>query len=120
MTLEQRFHAVMECLGGTAKTEVAARYGVSRQPIHNWLARYAAEGVRRGRQRGGRRAGRRAVSGMGGLAGQLPVVAGPLCPWQIGGYRIMRVFPDYGICGGDAGDDGSRAHTARGGAHPTG
>jgi hypothetical protein len=44
--MEQRFHAVMECLGGTPKTEVAARYGVSRQTIHNWLARYAAEGVR--------------------------------------------------------------------------
>nr|WP_256487491.1 IS481 family transposase [Micromonospora sp. CPM1] len=43
--MEQRFHAVMECLGGTPKTEVAARYGVSRQTIHNWLARYAAEGV---------------------------------------------------------------------------
>ncbi len=44
--MEQRFHAVMECLGGTPKTEVAARYGVSRQTIHNWLARYAAEGVK--------------------------------------------------------------------------
>ncbi|MEV4418009.1 IS481 family transposase [Catellatospora sp. NPDC049609] len=43
--LEQRFHAVMECLGGTPKTDVAARYGVSRQTVHNWLARYAAEGV---------------------------------------------------------------------------
>ncbi|GAA1602204.1 hypothetical protein GCM10009679_02360 [Saccharothrix algeriensis] len=43
--LEQRFHAVMECLGGTPKTEVAARYAVSRQTIHNWLTRYAAEGV---------------------------------------------------------------------------
>jgi hypothetical protein len=37
--MEQRFHAVMECLGGTPKTEVAARCGVSRQTIHNWLAR---------------------------------------------------------------------------------
>jgi len=36
--MEQRFHAVMECLGGTPKTEVANRYGVSRQTIHNWLA----------------------------------------------------------------------------------
>lgn len=44
--MEQRFHAVMECLGGMPKTEVAARYGVSRQTIHNWLARYAAEGVK--------------------------------------------------------------------------
>ncbi|RAO54971.1 hypothetical protein LUPAC06_04273 [Micromonospora saelicesensis] len=44
--MEQPFHAVMECLGGTPKTEVAARYGVSRQTIHNWLGRYAAEGIK--------------------------------------------------------------------------
>ncbi|GAA2387599.1 IS481 family transposase [Dactylosporangium salmoneum] len=44
--MEQRFHAVMECLGGTPKTEVAARYGVSRQTVHSWLARYEAGGVR--------------------------------------------------------------------------
>ena len=44
--MEQRFHAVMECLGGTPKTEVANRYGVSRQTIHTWLARYAADGLK--------------------------------------------------------------------------
>jgi transposase InsO family protein len=44
--MEQRFHAVMECLGGTPKTEVAARYGVSRQSVHTWLARYAAGGIK--------------------------------------------------------------------------
>lgn len=44
--MEQRFRAVMECLGGTPKTEVAARYGVSRQSVHSWLARYAAGGIK--------------------------------------------------------------------------
>ncbi|GAA2611451.1 IS481 family transposase [Dactylosporangium fulvum] len=44
--MEQRFHAVMECLGGSPKTEVAARYGVSRQTVHSWLARYAAGGIK--------------------------------------------------------------------------
>jgi transposase len=44
--MEQRFHAVMECLGGMPKTEVAARYGVSRQSVHTWVARYAAGGVK--------------------------------------------------------------------------
>lgn len=118
--MEQRFHAVVECVGGTAKTEVAARYGVSRQPIHNWLARYAAEGVRRGRQRVAVALAAVPYLAVAGWLLGSPVVAGPLCPWQIGDYRVMRVFPDYGSCGGDAGDDGSRAHTARGGAHPTG
>jgi Transposase and inactivated derivatives len=44
--MEQRFHAVMECLGGAAKTEVAGRYGVSRQTVHAWLARYASDGLK--------------------------------------------------------------------------
>ena len=36
----------MECPGGAAKTEVAARYGVSRQTVHAWLGRYASDGLR--------------------------------------------------------------------------
>ncbi|GIF78622.1 hypothetical protein Asi02nite_81400 [Asanoa siamensis] len=32
--------------GWHSEDEVAARYGVSRQTIHNWLARYAAEGIK--------------------------------------------------------------------------
>ena len=35
--VEQRFHAVMEVLGGSPKTEVADRYGVSRQTVHTWM-----------------------------------------------------------------------------------
>ncbi|MBB6344320.1 transposase [Nonomuraea muscovyensis] len=32
--VEQRYHAVIEVLSGVKVTEVAARYGVSRQSVH--------------------------------------------------------------------------------------
>ena len=41
---EQRHRAVLEVLDGAAVTVVARRYGVSRQTVHRWLARYAGEG----------------------------------------------------------------------------
>ena len=41
--VEQRYHAVMEVLtAGATKTDVAARYGVSRQSVHEWICRYEA------------------------------------------------------------------------------
>lgn len=44
--VEQRYHAVMEVLGaGASKTEVAARYGVSRQSVHSWVRRYEEGGL---------------------------------------------------------------------------
>jgi len=43
--VEQRYTAVTEVLGGMPVTEVAARYGVSRQSVHGWLRRYRAEGL---------------------------------------------------------------------------
>jgi transposase InsO family protein len=44
--VEQRFNAVMEVLrDGLKVTEVAERYGVSRQAVHGWLRRYAAGGL---------------------------------------------------------------------------
>ena len=44
--VEQRYHAVMEVLAaGASKTDVAARYGVSRQSVHEWVRRYQAEGL---------------------------------------------------------------------------
>jgi hypothetical protein len=49
---EQRYRAVLEVLG------VARRYGVARQTVHEWLARYAAGGL--GGWRTGRRGRRRA------------------------------------------------------------
>jgi transposase InsO family protein len=43
---EQRFNAVMEVLGdGLTVTEVAERYGVSRQAVHGWLRRWKAGGL---------------------------------------------------------------------------
>jgi transposase InsO family protein len=42
---EQRYRAVLEVLEeGVPVTEVARRYGVARQTVHEWLARYASGG----------------------------------------------------------------------------
>jgi transposase len=41
---EQRYRAVWEVLDGVSVTEVARRFGVSRQSVHIWLRRYAADG----------------------------------------------------------------------------
>ena len=43
--VEQRHRAVLEVLGGLAITEVALRYGVTRQTVHRWLRRYASGGI---------------------------------------------------------------------------
>jgi transposase InsO family protein len=41
---EQRYRAVLEVLARVPVTEVAERYGVSRQSVHAWLRRYRDEG----------------------------------------------------------------------------
>jgi transposase len=43
--MEQRYHAVMEVVSGAPVTEVARRYGVSRQAVHGWLSRYEHDGL---------------------------------------------------------------------------
>jgi transposase len=43
--MEQRYHAVMEVVSGAPVTEVTRRYGVSRQTVHGWLARYERDGL---------------------------------------------------------------------------
>ena len=43
--MEQRYHAVMEVVSGAPVTEVARRYGVSRQAVHGWLGRYGRDGI---------------------------------------------------------------------------
>jgi transposase-like protein len=44
--VEQRYHTVLEVLeGGAPVTEVARRYGVARQTVHEWLSRYADGGL---------------------------------------------------------------------------
>ena len=40
---EQRYRAVWEVLDGASVTEVARRFRVSRQSVHAWLRRYAAD-----------------------------------------------------------------------------
>ena len=42
---EQRYRAVLEVGAGGPVTEVAERYGVSRQSVHTWLLRYRQEGI---------------------------------------------------------------------------
>ncbi len=42
---EQRFRAVLEVLDGSPVSEVAVRYGVSRQSVYSWKARYESAGV---------------------------------------------------------------------------
>lgn len=45
--MEQRYRAVMEVIEhGQTVTDVAARYGVSRQSVHTWVA--ASTSARRG------------------------------------------------------------------------
>ena len=43
--VEQRYRAVLEAAAGVPVTEVAARYEVSRQSVHGWIARYRQGGL---------------------------------------------------------------------------
>lgn len=43
--VEQRYQAVLQVLSGASVTEVAGRFGVSRQAVHRWLRRYRDEGL---------------------------------------------------------------------------
>ena len=43
---EQRYQAVLAVIqGGETVTEVAARFGVARKTVHDWLAKYEAGGL---------------------------------------------------------------------------
>jgi transposase InsO family protein len=42
---EQRYRAVLEVQAGSTVTEVAARFGVSRQAVHRWLGWYREHGL---------------------------------------------------------------------------
>jgi transposase InsO family protein len=70
--VEQRYRAVLEVLEeGTPVTEVARRYGVARQTVHEWLARYANDG------------------GLAGLADRSPRPAS--CPHQMPAVVEARI-----------------------------
>jgi transposase len=42
--VEQRYRAVLDVLPGVPVIEVAEQYGVARQTVHRWMARYRANG----------------------------------------------------------------------------
>ena len=43
---EQRYQAVLAVISdGETVTDVAARFGVARQTVHDWLAKYEAGGL---------------------------------------------------------------------------
>ena len=44
--VEQRYQAVLDVLAGSSVTEVAHRFGVARQTVHEWLRRYARDGLK--------------------------------------------------------------------------
>ncbi|MEU8202919.1 IS481 family transposase [Streptosporangium sp. NPDC049046] len=43
--VEQRYQAVLQVSSGASVTEVARRFGVSRQTVHRWLSRYRDQGL---------------------------------------------------------------------------
>jgi transposase InsO family protein len=43
--VEQRYQAVLQVLDGVPVTEVAERFGVTRQTVHRWMARYRDIGL---------------------------------------------------------------------------
>ncbi|MER5325168.1 helix-turn-helix domain-containing protein [Streptosporangium roseum] len=43
--IEQRYQAVLQVSSGASGTEVARRFGVSRQTVHRWLSRYRDQGL---------------------------------------------------------------------------
>ena len=77
--VEQRYRAVLEVLEeGAPVVEVARRYGVARQTVHEWLARYANDG------------------GLAGLADRSPRPAS--CPHQMPAVveaRIVGIRRDH-------------------------
>lgn len=42
--VEQRYRAVLEVLEGASVVDVARRFGVARQTVHEWLRRYGSDG----------------------------------------------------------------------------
>jgi transposase InsO family protein len=81
---EQRVRAVLEVLDGASVTEVARRFGVSRQTVHSWLRRYAADG------------------GLGGLGDRSSRPHG--CPHQMAAVveaRVVEVRRAHPVWGAD-------------------
>ena len=80
---EQRYRAVWEVLDEASVTEVARRFGMSRQSVHAWLNRYAAEG-----------------GGLGGLGDRSSRPHS--CPYQMSPAteaRIVEIRRAHPVCG---------------------
>jgi hypothetical protein len=101
--VEQRYRAVLEVLDeGVPVTEVARRYGVVRQTVHEWLHRYANDG------------------GLGGLTDrssrpescphQMPAAVEARC-WRCG--SIIRRGGRHGFAGSWSGRASSRCRAGR-------
>jgi transposase InsO family protein len=76
--VEQRYRAVSEVFDGASVTDVARRYGVARQTVHEWLRRYARNG------------------GLGGLVDRSSRPES--CPHQIGAVieaQIVKLRHDH-------------------------
>src|SRR5487761_1667316 len=108
--VEQRYQAVLEVLDGTPVTEVAQRFGVARQTVHRWVARYRESGLdgladrSHAPQLGSAPPGLRA--GAPRSPGRLPVHclpgAGPVPPDRAGlPAQAPRPVPPLGTLGGD-------------------
>jgi hypothetical protein len=48
--VEQRYRAALKLLDGSPVSEVAVRYGVSRQSVYSWEAKHAAAGINGSRE----------------------------------------------------------------------
>ena len=89
--VEQRYRAVLEVLeDGAPVTEVARRYGVARQTVHEWLARYADTAAwggwrtgRRGRRRARTRCRRRWRRGSRACGGMHPAWGPSRIRWEL-------------------------------------
>ena len=69
---EQRYQAVLALIGeGGTVTEVAGRWGVSRQSVRTWLARYEAGGLE----------GHRETSGLAWATDRLIAAPSRYVPW---------------------------------------
>ena len=90
---EQRYRAVQEVLNGASVTAVARRFTVSRQTVHAWLNRYAADG---------------GLAGLGiGRRGRTAARTRWLRWWRPGSWR----FGGRTRCGGRIGSDTSWRRT---------
>src|SRR6266571_4224515 len=102
--VEQRYRAVLEVLSGIPVIEVAERYGVARQTVHRWMARYRTDGIAGLADRSMRRtasvAGQRRDRGSGlrAAAGAPPVGTSP-SGVRAGPPRLSGCVPVHGLPG---------------------